>query len=142
VKVWGDIGSGEVELLIRNDGTINAVRYIEILEGYLVTCYPQRQEGGGVHKAIMTAERYQDNNIHCLRLPPQSPDLNLIENCWSFLRDKLYEKNTTLKTKDDVWKEACEIWYKIMKNSLSKLYNSMPSRLQEVIDKEDKRISA
>jgi len=42
VKVWGVIGSDEVGPLIRNDGTINAVRYIEILEGYLITCYPQR----------------------------------------------------------------------------------------------------
>jgi len=68
--------------------------------------------------------------------------LNLIENCWSLIRDKLYDKNTILKAKDDVWEEARQIWYKMMENSLSKLYNSMYSRLQEVIAKGGKRISA
>jgi len=68
--------------------------------------------------------------------------LNLIENCWSLIRDKLYDKNTILKAKDDVWEEARQIWYKMMENSLSKLYNSMYSRLQEVIAKGSERISA
>jgi len=63
--------------------------------------------------------------------------LNLIENCWSLIRDKLYDKNTILKAKDDVWEEARQIWYKMMENSLSKLYNSMYSRLQEVIAKRE-----
>jgi len=55
-----------------------------------------------------------------LKATSTEPDLNLIENSWSSLRGKLYEENTTLKTKDDVWKEACETWYKIMGNSLPK----------------------
>jgi len=89
----------------------------------------------------LTQEYYEGNLPSRLKLPPQSPDLNLIENCWSYLRDKLYEKNTILKTKDDVRKEANEIWFGKMQNLLPKLYNSMHSRLQAVIDKEGKRIN-
>jgi len=63
VKVWGVIGSDEVGPLIRYDGTLNAERYIEILDRYLVPAYPQLQRRGGVtfiddgaspHKAVMT----------------------------------------------------------------------------------------
>jgi len=66
----------------------------------------------------------------------------LIENCWSFLCDKLFEKNLELKTKDDVWKEAQRIWYDDIENYLKNLYNSIPARLQEVVEKEGKRIGA
>ena len=38
-------------------------------------------------------------------------------------------------------KEANEIWFGMMQNLLPKLYNSMHSRLQAVIDKEGKRIN-
>jgi len=89
----------------------------------------------------LTQEYYEGNLPSRLKLPPQSPDLNLIENCWSYLRDELYQKNTILKTKHDVLKEANEIWFGMMQNLLPKLYNSMHSRLQAVIDKEGKRIN-
>jgi len=82
--------------------------------------------GGGNNLHWWWCRCAQINN-DCIVIPKQQysslkatgtePDLNLIENSWSSPRGKLYEKNTTLKTKDDVWKEACEIWYKIMGNS-------------------------
>jgi len=65
VKVWGVIGRDEVGPLIRYDGTLNAQRYIELLDRCLVPAYPGQIEtgeltyvydGASPHKAVLTKE--------------------------------------------------------------------------------------
>jgi hypothetical protein len=85
------------------------------------------------HKAQVTIQWLSDNLVRRrIDFPPYSPDLNPIENLWAYLVPRVDKHNA--KT-DEQLKNAIQVeWTKIPKDYLFNLANSMPKRLQEVID--------
>ncbi len=65
--------------------------------------------------------------------PPQSPDLNPIENVWNHVKKQI-KKNYTMSNVEDIWYAFEEEWNKITPEICEKLIRSMPDRLQAVID--------
>ena len=66
-----------------------------------------------------------------------SPDLNPIENAWSWMKKQLSETSTVTNMVD--WKrEVTELWVLRMSDSqyLQNLVESMPRRLEDVISRE------
>ncbi|GMF18831.1 unnamed protein product [Phytophthora fragariaefolia] len=63
-------------------------------------------------------------------LPPQSPDLNPIENLWSIMKAALQETPAT--DLDDLREKLATIWYKIPVGIVQKLIYSMSARLEAV----------
>ena len=58
--------------------------------------------------------------------PPQSPDLNPIEQVWDLLDSKI---DKTKKTSvEEFWKEMDKAWNSITKEELRKYINTMPDR--------------
>ena len=53
------------------------------------------QDGASIHTAKVVKKWFADNNIEVLDWPPQSPDLNPIENMWSFMKKNLEDYNTS-----------------------------------------------
>ena len=73
------------------------------------------------------------NNIEALEWPPQSPDLNPIENLWSFMKYSLqdYQTGSIPKLKAAL----LELWTQgLHMDSLLKFSDSMPKRIKEVLD--------
>ncbi|GBP15894.1 Transposable element Tc1 transposase [Eumeta japonica] len=69
-------------------------------------------------------------NITHLPTPPQSPDLNPIENLWAYLEEKIREHNISSKT---LLKQALlQEWEKIPEEMCRILVESMPRRLTAV----------
>jgi hypothetical protein len=64
--------------------------------------------------------------------PPNSPDLNLIENCWSYVQARVNEKGC--KTFDAFKKEVMFEAAHIRQSMLRNLFNSMPKRVAKVIE--------
>ena len=64
--------------------------------------------------------------------PSQSPDLNPIENLWSILDRSISDRRCN--TKAELWECLQEAWYKLDSSILTKLVESMPRRLNAVID--------
>ena len=65
--------------------------------------------------------------------PPNSPDLNPIENFWSIVKQKVYKNGRQYSSKDGLWaaiKVACQ---NIEPSVVSKLTNSVDRRLVEVL---------
>lgn len=66
-----------------------------------------------------------------LKTPPQSPDLNPIENLWSIFKKKL--KYYHIRNVIDLKKALKTEWAKIPPQLTTKLVESMPRRLNAVL---------
>ena len=64
--------------------------------------------------------------------PPQSSDLNPIENVWKTLEECSKARN--LKTKEQLWNAHQEEWNKITRQDINKSISSCSRRCQSVIE--------
>lgn len=141
LMLWGCISAGGVGNMTFINGIMNKEMYLEILKQNL----KQSAEKLGIEK---TFKYYQDNDpkhtaeivrlyliYNCpkvIKTPPQSPDLNPIENCWSYLKTQVRKRNcTNIQQMKSVLQEE---WEKIDSGLTKKLVGSMKKRLQGVID--------
>ena len=73
-----------------------------------------------------------ENQVNFLKWPSNSPDLNIIENVWAYLQDKLYEVRAELTCPDDTWEKTLEIWRSIPLTYIQDLYQDLPLRIGEL----------
>ena len=71
--------------------------------------------------------------ISTLDWPPQSPDMNPIENLWAIVKSRRQKKFGIPKTKIELIDQVFQVWEEIDKNLLDSLSDSIETRLREVI---------
>ena len=72
--------------------------------------------------------------------PPQSPDLNPIENLWSIIKRKVYEKGRQFGNKKELWERILEVSSQISPEVVKKLTSSVDGRLVKLIQNGGKQI--
>ena len=75
--------------------------------------------------------KVQKGHIQVIRWPSQSPDLNPIENLWNIVKMKRKEFKATSAV--HLFAKIQEIWFDLPTETLNKLVESMPTRIQAVI---------
>jgi len=91
-----------------------------------------QQDNAPCHKARAVTNFLMDVGANVLNWPPQSPDLNIIENVWSLLKRK---RTVSLhKTREETISELTSLWEEISPEILQNLVDSVPRRLQKVIE--------
>ena len=65
--------------------------------------------------------------------PAQSPDLNIIENIWPYMKWELEKSAVDIATKNDLLREIQSVWRNIELDYIRNLYQSIPDRLDNVI---------
>lgn len=148
VMVWGCIscrGVGEIKIIPE---IMTKEVYLDILKNQLKTSVhkfgfvdpenPQKlkyklyQDNDPKHKSYLCRTWLLYNCSKAIDAPPQSPDLNPIENLWAYLKKKVSKRGP--KNKNDLIKFVTEEWQKIPQNyDLQNLVASMTRRLQAVI---------
>jgi hypothetical protein len=139
--VWGCMdyaGGGE---LANVEGIMNAKGYMNILRDNLKNSvrklgiqdsYVFQQDNDPKHTARVTREWLLYNVRGLLETPPQSPDINAIENLWSLLETKITKcKCSPRQMLIEILKKE---WDKIAQEVTVNLVNSMPRRLQAITD--------
>ncbi|MBW0549836.1 hypothetical protein O181_089551 [Austropuccinia psidii MF-1] len=92
------------------------------------------EDGAPIHIALASQQWHQDHQIQKFAWPPNSPDLNPIENLW--YKMKFLITNLFNPKKMDKLSEAIHIvWDTMPFNHLEALLVSMPATMRMVVDK-------
>ena len=89
-----------------------------------------QQDNAPAHREESVSDFFNNHGITILKWPAQSPDLNIIEDCWRYLNRRLKD---SYDDEADLKKDIREIWENIPQEFISKLYRSIPDRLRAVI---------
>lgn len=140
LMVWGCFGANGVGKLHFIDGIMTARQYIDILKKNLrksakkLGCKKKfifQQDNDPKHTALDTRLWILYNCPNYLKTPPQSPDINPIENLWSIFKKQL--KHHQIRNREHLKKVLKSEWKKISPNLTKKLVESMPKRLSAVL---------
>lgn len=93
------------------------------------------QDNCSIHKAKPVMDYFSHKNIELLDWPPQSPDLNPIENVLAIIKQKLWAKNTPPTTRMELIDQVFEIWESLDDKLWERLSDSFPKRIDQVISR-------
>lgn len=142
VMIWGCICYDGVGTLTSVNGNINSQKYIEILENNLwpviVRHFPHgnyvfQDDNAPVHRSRLLSAYIEENGINATSWPAQSPDINIIENIWLRLKRHLQSIKNSINSQEQLITEVTQYWKNIPVNYIRQLYDTIPSRMKEVI---------
>ena len=90
-------------------------------------------DGAPIHIAKVTNNSIKDIGLKMLNWPPNSLDLNPLENMWMICKDRV-QKMKKPKNKEQTWNVVQAAWESIPMEMLNRLVASMPKRIQAAID--------
>ena len=92
-------------------------------------------DGAPAHQAGATQQFLRDNSISVLQgWPPNSPDLNPIENAWAWLKRQVYAQQ--YNSLDDMWQAAQQVWANMPPSMCKNLMDSLSTRKRICIERE------
>ena len=125
-------------------GYLNADRYKDIIEENLLPNWKDdgvlQQDGAKAHTARKMKDFFRDKNINYLtNWPPQSPDLNIIENVWFILKNSIEKRNVT--NIHEFERAVYEEFNNISNSYIETLYKSFWKRLRDCLRAKGKSIA-
>ena len=115
VMFWGCIGRNGVCRLVVCKHRMDNKSYIDILPNNFPHSveimfgdegehFSFQQDNAPPHRARITIDFLKDQVIDVLLLPAQSPGLNIIDNFWLYLKNKLnFDSHGAPRTKDELF---------------------------------------
>jgi transposase len=142
IMVWGCFCRDRLGPLVVIDGRITGERYKALLEEYLLPFmnelgaadYTFQDDNAAAHTANVVKRWKEENLPKVLAWPAQSPDLNPIEHLWAELKSSVRARKPRPKNKRELEVVVKEEWLKIQPSKIEKLIDSMPRRVEAVID--------
>ena len=156
--VWGCFMGNKLGPIVSITGHINSDAYVTTLRDHLtpflealandgITDIIFQQDNSPVHSSKKTREFLEtvaigDKKIQIIEWPPHSPDMNPIENLWAYLKlelNRLYPDTLFLHGSHShicelLSERSHKVWWSIAEGILDRLIDSMPHRVQALID--------
>lgn len=148
VMFWGCFSRVGLGPLVALEGNLNSVKYLDLLENVLLpelnavdTPMVFMQDNAPSHSAGIVSQFFDQHDIERLVWPPQSPDINPIENLWAIIKAKMQKKFPIPKTRDELIEQVFAIWSDIDMQLLEKLSDSIFKRMEEVLKRKGQPIN-
>jgi transposase len=145
IMTWGCISTYGFHDFILLEGMMDAAGYVTVLKDNLIPVIREyfkrhpcifQQDGASVHTAHEVTEFFIAHNMQVLDWPPHSPDLNIIEHVWHYLKEEI-RKRPVASCKKELWSNVVAVldhmWSTEMTKRINDLYESLPTRMQTVI---------
>jgi len=143
VSIDGSV-TGDVYTTILHD---NLLPYLDALANDGITGITLQQDNARPHtcekaKAFFNSSTAEHGFTVMDDWPPYSPDMNLIENLWAHLKLKLHQRYPDTATlrgspqyiRQCITERVHEVWWSIGAEVLEGLIDSMPHRVQALIE--------
>lgn len=140
LMVWGCFSAAGTGNLVFIDGIMNKSSYLDILKANLKASaeklgigqnFKFYQDNDPKHTAHVVREWLLYNCPKVMKTPPQSPDMNPIENLWQILDVAIRKR--PISNQAQLKAALIEEWANISTAVTSKLVKSMPKRMEAVI---------
>ena len=154
--VWGCFMGNKLGPIVFIDGIIRKEEYIAILDQNLLDYIDAlitddiqnvvfQQDNARPHIAKVTRdwlkEATKEHGFTIMEWPPNSPDMNPIENLWSHLKLELHRRYPDTKyltgspavIRGILKRRLLEVWWAIGEDVLNELVESMPKRVSALI---------
>jgi transposase len=151
--VWAAFSSTRRVKLAFVPKKMNSIQYQFVFEQCLIPFYrrnPNRnfifmQDNAPIHvsrtrrvRGVIrtgTLDWLQARDIPVLEWPPNSPDLNPIENLWGILVRRIYAENKQYQSVKELKKAIVRAWHGIDQETIDNLVLSMENRIFQVINR-------
>src|SRR5436189_4745999 len=90
------------------------------------------EDNAPVHKKVCSPAR-DTLGMMTLDWPPKSPDLNPIENIWSYMKDVIARDYAEVSSAKEMKRIVQDMWEQFTDGQSDKLIESMPNRMEAVI---------
>ncbi len=145
VMFWGCFSRFGVGPLVALEKSMDSDVYVEILREFV---FPQvktikkefgvdmvfMQDNARCHTSKKTTDVLNAHGLQTLPWPPQSPDLNPIENLWSVLKRRREKKFGMPRSKAELIEQVFDIWENIEPELIETLCDSAIRRLIKCIE--------
>ena len=137
--IWGCFVGDRLGPLVFCEGNVNSDGYIKILNENLKDFKESledewevplilQEDNAAIHTSKTSKKWKEENGFTCLAWPPQSPDLNPIENLSKILKDNIRRKMNFPKSVNELKVALAKEWSRLDPQLLFRLIESMPRR--------------
>ncbi|KAH8025617.1 hypothetical protein HPB51_010678 [Rhipicephalus microplus] len=145
VSVWATMTREGLRPLVIIDGNLSASTYSLIIERELLPyvlnepfkdgCFVYQHDRSPIHTARSVECLLECLAVRTLEWSPVGVDLNPIKNVWGLVKRRLAARNLGSSTKETLFAAIQEKWETLRSRPeiVAALYNSMPSRVAQVI---------
>jgi hypothetical protein len=93
------------------------------------------QDNAPIHVSNESMEWFKEKEVDLFPIPPNSPDLNLMENVWGMLARRVYHEQKSFHNVNELKNAIILAWDSIKIEELRPILASMPERLFQVAAK-------
>lgn len=141
VHVWAAFCAHGRSRLVVLDQNVTAVRYMEILDQHLLPWarrlfgnnFRFQDDNAPAHRGRVVRDFLEQEAINVLYQPSLSPDCNPIEHLWDELGRAVRSRQNAPSNLHELRQALIEEWDRIDPDRLTRLVESMPRRLAEVV---------
>jgi len=141
IMIWSTISYTDQGPVVEVKGRMKGPDYVKMLDEHLVDLAAKighkhwvfQQDNAPCHRANVTKEWFEANNIRVLDWPPYSPDLNPIENWWGAMVREVYKDGRQFQSIPELRAEVLRVANTMDKTPLKKLFDSMLDRCIAVV---------